>query len=62
LIIKMPIPTPNPNEKQSDFIGRCISTLKKLDPNKPDKQIQAICFDTWRRKKLSKELSNLKFK
>ena len=58
----MPVPTPRPNEEQSAFIGRCISTMKKSDPSRPDKQIQAICFDTWRRKKLSKELKELKFK
>jgi len=50
----MPIPKPNPGEKESDFVGRCISALKKADPERDDKQIQAMCYGSWREaKKLS---------
>jgi len=57
----MPIPTPNPKESKSNFISRCVSTLKKIDPNREDKQIVAICYDSWRKKRLSK-FEELKFK
>ena len=49
----MPIPSPHPNESKEKFIPRCISTLSKLDPNKPQKQVVAICHSEWKRKKLS---------
>lgn len=54
----MPMPKPRKGEKQNQFISRCISQLKGEDTEKPNDQIQAICFDTWRRskkKKLSSE-------
>ena len=44
----MPVPKPQPGEEKDDFVGRCISAMKKTDPERPDKQIQAICFDAWR--------------
>lgn len=43
----MPIPQPKPNEDKNKFISRCISELSKIDPDKPAKQIQAICYNTW---------------
>ena len=46
----MPVPKPGANEPKNDFVSRCISALKKTDPERPDKQIQAICFDAWRSK------------
>ena len=46
----MPVPKPRPNEPKNDFVSRCISSMKKTDPERPDKQIQAICFDAWRSK------------
>jgi len=49
----MPVPTPQQGEERNDFISRCISTMKKQDPNRDDKQIQAICYDTWRKKRKS---------
>ena len=55
----MPIPTPNPKEKESDFIGRCISALTKADPDRDEKQKQGMCFDAWREsKKLAEEEFN----
>jgi len=47
----MPIPKPRKNEKQSNFISRCISVLNKRDPNRPNKQIIAICYDTYRKRR-----------
>lgn len=45
----MPVPEPRSGESEDDFIGRCISTLHKTDPDRPDDQITAMCFSTWRR-------------
>lgn len=50
----MPIPKPRKNEDKDKFISRCISQLKKEDPNRPDKQIKAICFQRWQER--NKEL------
>lgn len=47
----MPIPKPRTGEKQDKFIPRCIRQLKGEDPSRPDKQIQAICFSTFRESK-----------
>lgn len=47
----MPIPKPRPKEDQQTFVSRCISELHKIDPNRPQKQIIAICYDTFRRSK-----------
>jgi hypothetical protein len=51
----MPIPKPKPGESRSDFVSRCISTVTKLDPSRKPEQVQAICFDTWRRSKENME-------
>lgn len=50
----MPIPKPRAGEQQDKFISRCIKQLKKIDPNRPQKQIIAICYDSWKRKKEGK--------
>ncbi|HEY0089707.1 MAG TPA: hypothetical protein VGB37_12745 [Candidatus Lokiarchaeia archaeon] len=57
----MPIPKPNPNEKEQEFISRCMSNevMKKEFPDQ--KQRAGVCYSQWR-KKLSKELKELKFK
>lgn len=47
----MPIPKPKKGEEQNDYISRCVSQVKKLDPKRPQKQIIAICYSTWRRSK-----------
>lgn len=44
----MPIPKPKKDEDKDAFISRCISTVSKEDPERSDKQIQAICFSTWK--------------
>jgi hypothetical protein len=46
----MPVPTPTSGEERDKCVSRCISALKHSDPSRPDKQIQAICFDKWRSK------------
>lgn len=50
-MIELPIPKPRPKEDQQTFVSRCISELHKIDPNRPQKQIIAICYDTFRRSK-----------
>lgn len=44
----MPIPTPKPNEKKSEFMTRCVASISK--EYKQDQAI-AICYQTWRDKK-----------
>ena len=47
----MPLPKPNPNEKQKEYIARCMkdSTMQKEFPD--IKQRNAVCFSNWRRSK-----------
>jgi hypothetical protein len=47
----MPIPKPRKNEEKDAFISRCISTMKKVDPNREEAQIMAICYTAWRKRK-----------
>jgi len=51
----MPMPSPRKGEKESDFVGRCIKAEKKASPERPDKQIQAMCYTRWRKAKGIKE-------
>ena len=41
----MPIPNPKDNEKQNDYMGRCMSFMK--DEKYPQKQKVAICLNTY---------------
>lgn len=50
----MPVPKPRKNEKQDKYISRCISAVKKADPDRPQKQVIAICYSTWRESKKKK--------
>jgi len=50
-VIRLPIPKPHPKEDQQTFVSRCISELHKIDPNRPQKQVIAICYSTWRNSK-----------
>lgn len=45
----MPIPYPSKNEKQNDFISRCMTSLK--NENKPHNVKLGICFTTYKRAK-----------
>ena len=47
----MPIPTPKKDEEKEAFLSRCVSTLKKLDPDKSQDQVIAICYSQWENKK-----------
>ena len=49
----MPIPKPNKDESQNSFISRCMSdsVMKKEFPEQ--KQRSAVCYDSWRKSKMS---------
>jgi len=45
----MPIPQPNDNEKQNDYMGRCMHFLnKKGETKRPQNQQVAICLNTFK--------------
>lgn len=41
-----PVPSPEAGEKESDFMGRCMSAISG---EYPQDQAVAICLDTWRK-------------
>ena len=41
----MPIPKPKANEKQSDFMTRCVAEISK--EHKKDQAV-AICYQKWK--------------
>jgi hypothetical protein len=43
----MPIPQPKDNEKQADYMGRCMHKVNKDNPKMPNKQQVAICLNTY---------------
>jgi len=43
----MPIPQPKDNEKQNDYMGRCMHKINKDNPKMPNKQQVAICLNTY---------------
>ncbi len=45
----MPIPKPRDRETEDTFLSRCVSTLRKEDPTRPQDQILAICYAQWRK-------------
>ena len=47
----MPLPTPNKNEKESDFMKRCMPAATK--ESKDNKQAVAICMSQFRKKSKS---------
>lgn len=47
----MPLPTPNKNEKESDFMKRCMPAATK--ESKDNKQAVAICINQYRKKSKS---------
>ena len=53
----MPVPKPEANESERDFISRCEKFMheennKKLESEKrSNEQITAICYSTWRKKR-----------
>jgi len=48
----MPIPTVKKNEKEKDFISRC---MKAIGDEYPQKQALAICYSKWRDRNRKKE-------
>jgi len=44
----MPLPTPHKNEKEKDFISRCMSEVQ--GEFKDQKQRLAVCYGQWRNK------------
>jgi len=51
----MPISPPRKGESEENFISRCIKAEKKASPERPDAQVSAICYATWRKAKGIKE-------
>ena len=45
------MPEPNANEKESEFIARCVPIVMKDNPKMDNKQAVAVCFSTWREKR-----------
>ena len=53
----MPIPKPGKDEKENDFISRCMSD-KVMNKEYPDeKQRAAICFSQWKQKEEFKDVT-----
>jgi len=52
----MPIPKPNPSEKQSDFMQRCMSD-EKMKSEYKEEQRSAICYDAYRTKLAGEKIS-----
>jgi Family of unknown function (DUF5856) len=51
-MLYMPIPQPNDNEKQNDYMGRCMHFLnKKGETKRPQDQKVAICLNTFKNPK-----------
>jgi len=47
----MPIPQPKTNEKQNDYMGRCMHKINKDNPEMENKQQVAICLNSFRKPK-----------
>ena len=41
----MPLPVPNNNEKKSDFMSRCVTSLTEKEEFKDNKQRVAVCMN-----------------
>lgn len=52
----MPIPQPKKNEKQNDYMGRCMHKL--AEDKMPNKQKVAICLNTYNNPKSKKSKAN----
>ncbi len=53
----MPVPKPNANETERDYISRCEKFMHEENNAKPEgekrsnEQLTAICYSTWRKNK-----------
>lgn len=54
----MPLPTPGKDEKQDDWIARCMGTQIMKDDFPDNKQRLAVCFQKWRDKDKQKDSSS----
>jgi len=45
------MPNPKKDEKEKDFISRCVPYVKKEHPEWEIKQVTAVCYSMWRRAK-----------
>jgi hypothetical protein len=43
----MPVPQPNPNETQDDFVSRCMGD-KAMVKDFEQQQRAAVCYRTWK--------------
>lgn len=61
----MPIPTPNPNETQTDFLSRCMGDEMMLEEYPDGRQRYAVCRTQWagrpKGKAMKKETKDLRF-
>jgi hypothetical protein len=51
----MPIPTPKPDQEESDFIDQCMSSKSMNEEYPNQKQRYAICISQFSRKKKKSE-------
>jgi hypothetical protein len=55
--VLMPVPKPNKDESERDYISRCEKFMHEENERKPvgekrsNEQMTAICFSTWRKGK-----------
>jgi hypothetical protein len=53
---KMPVPKPNKDEPEREYIARCEKFMHEENNKKPEnekrsnEQISAICYSTWRKR------------
>lgn len=47
----MPVPKPNPGEKQGAFVSRCMKFFSGEDTDMDRKQKLAVCYSTYRKSK-----------
>jgi HK97 family phage prohead protease len=46
-----PVPKPKAGESQKEFVNRCVPIMAAKDPDRPHKQIVAMCYSAYRRAK-----------
>ena len=51
----MPIPSPNKDENQQEFVSRCMSNSTMVSEYPDKKQRAAVCFNKWEKRKKSIE-------
>lgn len=46
----MPLPKPNPEEKQTEFVDRCMTDPNVIKEFKDENQRLAVCYNIYRKK------------